>query len=288
MTEKTLDNSTISLNPLQRLLSAFVDFISIYALVAVWQGFLKVDFDSYFLLALFWSCIYLTIGNSNICFGQTLGKKVFGLRTIDSKTSSYCSLWVSFKRFLMGLGSVILFAELPKIYFRAVSFVAESYILTLPMLICSLIVTISAIHLFFDPQRRTFYDLTSSTLVINAENKNFTRTNNHKSSKGIVLGIVFGLLVWASGFLHQSEIKNIHKLQYLVENRCNLRIFSMQKLQDEIEVFVMKKDLEASIEGIRNCFSKQLKNNSKYQEKTNITLQIANEENRELQQIKLN
>lgn len=237
-----------------RLLAAFVDYLLLSILVPL----LAYKFENEllrFLATLLIGGAYYSIGNSEIMRGQTLGKKVFGLRVIDLNSASALSFNKSVLRFILSFGLIIALAELPSIIYRKQGLISSAYLIEAHLGLALLYTTISLFLFLLQATRSSLHDLLCQTIVIRTSENCSKQTLlelfakiKSQTSRGLAalaLGTALAAFLFQGGFSSDPEINTIKGGKYYLEQELPIRIAYASREQDVLAIYisVLKQDL---------------------------------------------
>lgn len=231
-----------------RAIAAVVDYLTVSSLLFFTASQVGYS-DLQFLIPLVIGAIYYSVGNSSVTGGQTLGKKVFGLRTLllrEPSSPKYLSLGRSFVRFLISLGLLILLAELPPLFYRAYRVVGSSNMLELHMLVTLSLFLTNVSVLIFHPVRRALHDTIAGTIVVRASDipapQKRPLTTPIKPTTlalAVFIGTTLGFVFWSLGRVHDTPTAQLNAYRYPIEASLPLRILSVAEADNGIEIFAI-------------------------------------------------
>jgi uncharacterized RDD family membrane protein YckC len=219
---------------LGRTLAALIDYVLLQAIMFACTRNAP-DSDLVYYLALGMGALYLTAGNSCVMNGQTLGKKVFGLRVLSvpfDRETPYLSLSRSFYRYLGLYGGIVLLKEVPSLIFRANGAVASIYLLDsymLPALIYPIALFVS---ILIHPWQRGLHDGLASSIVVRSSlepPRGFSdltyALGKQKSLIVAAIGIILGSIFWALSVVHPPQIRSIYEQRFALEKMLPIRLY---------------------------------------------------------------
>lgn len=253
-----------------RLLAAFVD----YLLLSILIPFVAYKFGddlSRFLCTIALAALYYGVGNSEVMSGQTLGKRVFGLRVLDNNTLKAPELSKSITRFALSFGLIMTLAELPSIVYRKFAVLSSAHLIE-AHLGFALFYTLLCLFFFIAQKtRRSFHDVLTKTSVIRASKntssealkKLIDKVSNDKKRRlaSTLVAFVLALILYQGGFSNDPEINNIKAAKYYIEAKLPIRIALADKKDDVLLIY-----LSVLEEDISNKDSKNIEITEKFKE----------------------
>ncbi len=165
--------------------------------------------------------------------GQTVGKRVFGLRTVSAEPSvdiSYLSIPRSLLRYLALYGLVIVLAEIPPIAFRNFEATGSAARLELHMLLLLAYTCTNALLVAASRGHRGLHDRFACSRVVRvAEESQHSPAYGLPNSARLYLlcgsaGCIFAVLFWTMGTARPELLRPIFEYRYRIEHRANVRI----------------------------------------------------------------
>jgi uncharacterized RDD family membrane protein YckC len=245
-----------------RILAALIDYFVVWTVSSILRvpviNLLSSSlepstlYDFQFIFTLVVGGLYLGLGNSFLTTGQTLGKKIFGLRVIDlnkKKQAIFLSIYKSFFRYFCTFGVIILAAEIPSMYFRNNSIVLPLHLLEFHMLIALTYTMLNASWFVFNIHHRAMHDVLSSSMVIRSYHRILDKSvleedikiflnqsqalplavnYNLNSLLKTIVGILTGTALWYAGIIHSDPMRLITEHKYIIEQGHSIRVISIQ------------------------------------------------------------
>ncbi len=219
---------------LGRALAALIDYVLLQAIMfACTQRFPDSDLAYYFALML--GAIYLVAGNSCVMRGQTLGKKVFGLRVLSlpfEDESPYLSLSRSFYRYLGLYGGMVLLKEVPSLLFRAYGVVAPIYLLDSYMLPALMYPIALFLSVLIHPWQRGLHDGLASSIVVRSSIEPPAGFQDEHYGlglkKSLIIGAIAGILgsiFWTLSVVHPPQIRALYEHRFALEQQFPVRMY---------------------------------------------------------------
>lgn len=251
-----------------RLLAAFVDYLLLLILIPL----VAYKFNNEllrFLATLLVGGAYYGIGNSEIMRGQTLGKKVFGLRVVDIKSAETLKFPKSVLRFLLSFGLIIALAELPSTIYRKLGLLSSAYLIEAHLGLALLYTTLSLFFFLLLMRRSALHDIFCKTLVLRAASncskealsELLTKTPAKRSRElaALVLGTALASFLFLGGFSSDHEINQIKGAKYYLEQGLPIKIAYAAREEGLLALYlsVEKEDL-SSKEKDNQIFSDQI------------------------------
>ncbi len=235
-----------------RLLAAFIDYLTVSALVIFFSRWVKNP-DWQAAPAFSAALVYFTIGNSVLTGGQTLGKKVFGLQVISKQQRGplFLPLWRAALRYIASFGVYVLGAEVPYAYYRAHSITGSPLVLEFHMLILLVYACTNFSYLLFEPQRRGLHDLLSGSRVVRAQKLLGTISDGElpvcikaaplkmvrrNSFFAHLAGTTTGGLLWALSVFHANAVVDVQGQRFKLEHDFSLRITSIALVEKHLQI----------------------------------------------------
>ncbi|MCB0358807.1 MAG: RDD family protein [Bdellovibrionales bacterium] len=228
-----------------RFLAALIDYFVVSAFLLLGSKLLVYN-DAMFLGTLLIGGLYFTLGASRLFDGQTLGKRLFGIRVVSARGERLQLLPLSpaFLRYLLLFGFPILAAEIPPYFYRLFQISAAPAVLELHMLVVMLYTAVNGALLIVDPLHRGIHDRVAGTCVVRnfdpLDEVPFELPRTSLSDRFTVLTIVgalaagFGL--WLPAAVHSPSAALIARNQYVIEGQLPVQIARVAEERDALRL----------------------------------------------------
>jgi uncharacterized RDD family membrane protein YckC len=265
-----LDSSTPILAPITaRLLALFIDYIFLSALI-FFIGKTLGHSDFIFIPTLLITGFYFTFCNSELGSGQSLGKKVLGLRVIGCSNKVFIDPAASALRYLLSFGMIILLSEVPVLAYRQLNLVAEPFFLELHMMAVMVFASVSLLFAALTKSKQSLHDIVCKTRVVRAseapEVEDLDKIPNNELGKDpfivFVIATFFAIVLWSFGVIQPQSVASVAAHKYELENAFDIRIVSMGVASGAFELIALApvneaKDKEDLAEKLGNYLLEQ-------------------------------
>ncbi len=247
--EKTTERTVEIAGLPGRILAALIDYLFVSVLFVLFSRVMPNP-DYAFIPGLLSGLIYFTVVHSELARGQSLGKRLFGLRVVKRNDSRlFLSQIEAAARYLGFIGIVLLVREAPPVYFRKFGVVGDPGLLDLPMLLALVYLFGNFVCLALDPLHRSLHDRIAGSVVLRGETDDAALVSRFRSMldgressrlrSPVVLsatGALIGAALWVLGLGSDPEITAISTRRYKLEHELPFRLVSLSASRDQIEL----------------------------------------------------
>ncbi len=218
-----------------RALAAFIDYLLLFALMQI-ISIPGLSLDWQFLSFFFVGGIYFSIGNSVVTGGQTLGKRVFGLRV-----EPYLSLSKSFLRYFFTYGILILVSELPTVLFRQSGTIAPSTTLEFHMLLTLCYFFANVGQTVFSRTHMSLHDMLAGTIVMQDPCGIYQVNLNQAKQKlhGAIIGVIIGSILWTVGIQQPEIIETVKQHRFALEKNFPVRFLQAKQTEKGVSIMLL-------------------------------------------------
>jgi len=224
------------------MLALFIDYVFLSALIFFTEKAIGSS-DYLFFITFLITGFYFTFCNSELCTGQTLGKKVLGLKTLNSSGKALLDPTKSALRFFFSFGIIILLSEIPNLFYREQGVVASPFLLEFHMLLVMLLCSLSLCFSALTGSHRSIHDIICKTIVL----RNFEITSideelnlqfeSSKKNKIWLSAFAFfaAFFLWSLGVVQPKAVSNVNMRKYKIEKELDTRLLSVSFQQQTLE-----------------------------------------------------
>jgi len=256
-----------------RGIAAFVDY---FVLMVTLSALAKMtsEVDIRFVLTFVVALLYYGLGNSRLTRGQTLGKKLFGLRVVGTNEESPLPIAHSVARFTMLFGVIMLLRDGFSLYFRHQAFVASPIILEFPMLCCLMFFFANIGCVVLAKRHQGFHDLLGKSIVIRERDSSFSGFPYHNRMLGSIGGAMLGFLLWLPAVLQPDPLLRVRQYQYDLEHHLPIRIISITAEQEALSITLELLPHADSVENVVDSTLTRLKNSVSLQSFSLVSFEV--------------
>lgn len=220
-----------------RVLAALIDYAICFGItsLALRSG---VPIGWGFAVSLLLGAVYFGTGNSRLLGGQTLGKRVFGIRVREGGPLRPApSFMRAIARYLVSFGAIVVLAELPPTLFRATAFSGPLWLVELHMFFALWWSFVLAATAIADSQHRGIHDRIADTLVLRPGALGITAPLDQSRVRYRLWGsfaaaTAIALLLWVPGISIPEPARSLQAHRYSIESELPLLLASFE-LQGE-------------------------------------------------------